>query len=118
MGVSEGETETLRLVRPFDEAIDVGHGVRLLLVSPAEYLIDPDGERWLPPHHVMLEHRCQAWPSEVDGHLVQKLVAPELDPAHAIHRAEYGGPLSITPSLLCPDCGLHGYVTDGRWVPA
>jgi hypothetical protein len=24
-------------------------------------------------------------------------------------------PVTITPSILCPDCGLHGFVTDGTW---
>lgn len=27
-------------------------------------------------------------------------------------------PLTISPSILCTDCGLHGFVTDGRWVGA
>jgi hypothetical protein len=22
---------------------------------------------------------------------------------------------TVTPSILCPDCGTHGFVTDGRW---
>lgn len=26
--------------------------------------------------------------------------------------------LSLMPSILCKRCGLHGYITDGRWVPA
>jgi hypothetical protein len=27
-------------------------------------------------------------------------------------------PVHLTPSLLCPECGLHGFIHDGRWVPA
>lgn len=27
-------------------------------------------------------------------------------------------PLTVTPSLLCTLCGDHGFITDGRWVPA
>jgi hypothetical protein len=27
-------------------------------------------------------------------------------------------PLTITPSILCKSCGDHGYITNGRWVPA
>jgi hypothetical protein len=23
---------------------------------------------------------------------------------------------TITPSILCPDCGTHGFVREGRWV--
>lgn len=24
---------------------------------------------------------------------------------------------TVTPSILCPDCGTHGFITAGRWVP-
>lgn len=34
--------------------------------------------------------------------------------AHAITVAD---PLTVTPSILCPDCGLHGFVTGGVWRP-
>ena len=28
-------------------------------------------------------------------------------------------PVTLTPSLLCPfNCGTHGYIRDGKWVPA
>lgn len=27
-------------------------------------------------------------------------------------------PLTVSPSLLCPNCGTHGFITDGRWVQA
>lgn len=27
-------------------------------------------------------------------------------------------PLHIEPSLLCRTCGNHGYIHDGKWVPA
>lgn len=27
-------------------------------------------------------------------------------------------PLTISPSILCGSCGLHGLWRDGRWVPA
>jgi hypothetical protein len=25
---------------------------------------------------------------------------------------------TVRPSILCPDCGTHGYITDGRWADA
>ena len=28
------------------------------------------------------------------------------------------GTLTLDPSLLCRTCGDHGWVRDGRWVPA
>lgn len=27
-------------------------------------------------------------------------------------------PLTLNPSLVCTDCGVHGWVRDGKWVPA
>lgn len=27
-------------------------------------------------------------------------------------------PLTISPSLLCRVCGDHGFIREGRWVPA
>lgn len=27
-------------------------------------------------------------------------------------------PLTLSPSLLCRMCGDHGFIRDGRWVPA
>ena len=27
-------------------------------------------------------------------------------------------PLTLTPSLVCQDCGDHGFVREGKWVPA
>ena len=27
-------------------------------------------------------------------------------------------PLTLSPSLLCLACGHHGFIREGRWVPA
>lgn len=27
-------------------------------------------------------------------------------------------PLTLSPSLLCRGCGNHGWIREGRWVPA
>lgn len=27
-------------------------------------------------------------------------------------------PLTLSPSLLCRACGSHGFIREGRWVPA
>jgi hypothetical protein len=34
------------------------------------------------------------------------------------HRIVADDPLTIEGSLLCRSCGLHGFVREGRWVPA
>jgi hypothetical protein len=69
-------------------------------------------EPFVPPN-VGFRHHCSSWPdeSEDDGILV-KVVAPRLS------RHTFTGPedeVTIRASISCPDCGLHGYVTDGVW---
>jgi hypothetical protein len=27
-------------------------------------------------------------------------------------------PLTVQPSINCTACGTHGWITDGKWVPA
>lgn len=36
----------------------------------------------------------------------------------ALHNRVSIEPLSITSSLLCKRCGWHGFITEGKWVPA
>lgn len=36
-------------------------------------------------------------------------------PLHTVH-SEY--PWHLEASLLCPECGLHGWIRDGKWVSA
>lgn len=43
--------------------------------------------------------------------------ALQLGPHGTGHQLAAADPLTITPSVLCPDCGTHGYITAGRWVP-
>lgn len=34
------------------------------------------------------------------------------------HRIAVRAPLTVDGSLLCTDCGDHGFIRDGRWVAA
>lgn len=49
---------------------------------------------------------------------VQAALQPDL-PVWTVHSWD---PLTLTPSILCTlgkgGCGVHGYITEGRWVPA
>lgn len=40
---------------------------------------------------------------------------PGAAPAWEVVQAD---PLTLSPSLLCRTCGHHGFIRDGRWVPA
>jgi hypothetical protein len=47
-----------------------------------------------------------------DGDVQRQLAADR--PRWVVEQWE---PLTLSPSILC-DCGFHGYIRDGRWVPA
>lgn len=79
---------------------DCGGGVSLL--RPAE------GDR------LLVLHVCAEWDDHERGEHIVKWVAPRLDDAHVVTWGP-GGP-TIRASILCPACGLHGFVTDGRWT--
>jgi hypothetical protein len=75
---------------------------------------DDDGARALLEYadgSVGFKHTCRV----VDG--TQLVTAPrlQLDGGHRIISRK---PWTVEPSILCGDCGAHGFVRDGRWVPA
>lgn len=41
----------------------------------------------------------------------------EAFPNSARWTVESWDPLTLSPSLLCPQCGHHGWIRDGKWVP-
>lgn len=53
-----------------------------------------------------VRHTC------LDGHRP----APALSEAHTVTQDDKGP--TVTPSILCSECGLHGFVTDGVWTDA
>lgn len=55
------------------------------------------------------EHRCDRG----DRGVVICAPALQLDGGHRIVR---DSPLTIEPSISCPDCGTHGFIREGRWV--
>ena len=62
---------------------------------------------------VRVSHRCDRGARGVI------ICAPHLTEGEAGHVVTFSGDVpTITPSIACDDCGLHGYVTSGRWVPA
>lgn len=54
------------------------------------------------------EHRCER------PHITT-VCAPALR-LDGGHRIVQDDPLTIEPSILCPDCGTHGFIRNGRWV--
>lgn len=76
----------------WDRATDVGSGVRMLHKG----------------NTYMVEHTCKR-------EAITVVCAPELGIEHMILDQD---PLTIHPSILCPDCGLHGFVINGEWKAA
>lgn len=60
---------------------------------------------------VRFEHRCDR------GERGTVICAPALriGDGHTLTRNDRGKP-TVRASILCDDCGTHGFVTDGRWT--
>jgi hypothetical protein len=63
------------------------------------------------PDDVRFMHRCDR--TAVDRGVV--ICAPRLQ-IGAGHAVVATSPLTIVPSILCPDCGTHGFVKGDVWV--
>lgn len=91
------------------ESLDLGHGVIGTFI---------EGETDAPIG-VVHEHdrpdgkgRCES---------VAWFDVPEMrdwNPAKVLWRVESWEPLTLSPSLLCTRCGDHGFIRNGKWVPA
>jgi hypothetical protein len=79
-----------------DSTVELANGAFAVLTYP-------DGTR-------RFQHRC-ARPDR--GTII---CAPALTERHRVVDPD-PATLTIFPSILCPDCHLHGHVTDGEWRP-
>lgn len=72
--------------------------------DPAEFRIADDGE------HVEFRHPCPA-----NGNLDPDPAFANLPIGPNGWTIEQREPLTVRPSILCRRCGLHGWITNGRW---
>jgi hypothetical protein len=96
-------TEILARVVPpgWEVSVDLGSGMRLLFY--------PD------PSEIRFAHVCDR------GERGIIVCAPMLTEVNLPGGHQVSGPRlrpTVSPSILCPDCATHGWVTDGRWVPS
>jgi hypothetical protein len=65
-----------------------------------------------PTGLIRVEHLCTR---PRDG--ASLLIAPTLTRQNQPygHQIIATDPLTISPSILCEDCGLHGFITNGEW---
>lgn len=73
---------------------------------------------------------AQVWHRRADGTLCSGHVtfdsehARVISPGRPVWQVESLDPLTISPSVLCTfpidgvTCGDHGWITDGKWIPA
>jgi hypothetical protein len=87
----------------------------------ANEIITIDGDRvgiklhFFDDGAVRFEHRCKIVYDEV---LVCSplLRTGEWGSGHAVERTEHG--VNVTPSILCPDCLIHGFIHNSVWREA
>jgi len=96
-----------------DEPAELDYGDMLIQLYPVGtdvngyvYAIRHTSEGW------RFSHVCT---SPRSGHTWR--IAPLLQIGHG-HEVLSTHPLHIEASILCDDCGTHGWVRDGEWVPA
>ena len=80
-----------------------------------QYAELPDVERF----GAIIETPGPCWSSvHFRGPVQQALAARGVWPEHPSWEVVSWEPLTLAPSLLCRLCGDHGFIRDGRWVPA
>lgn len=89
------------------DAVDIGHDIQISAWENA------DGTQL----GVNVWHDC-AYNYGPAGVAFDSDAARDLWPRGVFWKLESRDPLTISPSIHCLNCGLHGFVRDGRWVPA
>jgi hypothetical protein len=92
------------------EAIDLGNGVSIRMVTCECPHADHDHTH--PSGVAWTHHRPDGLLCEGGGYI-------PLNTEHGWAVVSWE-PLTLTPSLLCmrKECGTHGFIRDGKWVPA
>lgn len=79
---------------------------RVTLVTPPGGPVRPEGLLW--------EHECNF--QDLDGSTYHRQLLP-IDDSQG-WRVEAADPLTVSPSILCGSCNVHGFWRQGQWVPA
>ena len=89
-----------------DDHQDIGHGVTIRFVNAPD-----DTESGLIEEH----------PSDgktESGRCSGVVLWKHDDPNRPTWTLESRDPLTLSPSIQCRTCGHHGYIREGRWIPA
>jgi hypothetical protein len=84
-------------------------------------------EQWLrdrTPNELDGDHRW-GWVNSPTGRNIwwvhrctRGLVLGTIDVTKPVHTLVSEDPLHVEPSILCPECGDHGFIRDGKWISA
>ena len=88
--------------------VDLGHGMTVTILTDADSG-DPLGVYWCHPDCPAGKNPANWIP--VDGDPWQAQL-------HHFWHLVSVEPLTLEPSLLCTVCKVHGYIREGRWIPA
>lgn len=107
------------------EEIDLGHGHFMRFVRWAPDDLPANRERFGYPlpdvarAGLILRHPRPNGAGECEAAIHFDL--PELRahvPTRGRWQVQAWDPLTLSPSLLCTACGDHGFIREGKWVPA
>jgi hypothetical protein len=76
-------------------------------VSAPTFWLDEDGR------HVWWKHDCNAPWASTPGFEMRIPINDIVG-----WTVQSTDPITLSPSLLCSACGEHGFIRDGKWVPA
>lgn len=98
--------------RKRENRVEWAHGTPILVDSTWTARVDLGGDLailFYGDDDVRFHHLCDR------GKRGIVICAPRLQigRGHSVVRRE---PLTIVASVMCDDCGTHGFVTDGAWV--
>lgn len=103
------------------DPVDLGHGHTLRWAGwyPDRELNPhradlPDVERYC----ALVEHRTPDGRECLSAATLAGEVQARIEPGKPMWDVVSWEPLTLSPSLLCRLCGDHGWVREGRWVPA
>jgi hypothetical protein len=102
-----------------EDEFDLGGGCSFTWLMGGDYRDPPEDHELIG----LIEHHPKPSPDAPGlycGGYVAWKASGSAQPRHELVAGGIGDEehLTISPSVLCRACGHHGFIRDGRWVPA
>ena len=101
--------------------IDLGHDhwMKFYRWSPDRELNPQyDGIEDVEKYGAVVSHKKPDGSSCASGISFDSETARKIEPDRPRWTVHSWEPLTVSPSLLCLQCGDHGFIREGKWVPA